>query len=245
MKKIVLLRHGESLWNKKGLFTGWTDVDLSSLGKKQAQESGKKLKKNNFNFDLAYSSYLKRVIKTAHISLEELDMLFIPIKKDWRLNERHYGNLQGLSKAKTAKEYGKEQVLLWRRSYKTRPPEIKKSNKFNQKNDKAYNNIEVPKAESLADVVIRIKRFWQDEIIPNLKKDKKIIIFGSGNSLRALVKHLDKISDKDIVDLNIPLGIPLVYDLDKNYKVKKSYYLASKKELKEATTKTKKAGSTR
>ncbi len=245
MKRIVLLRHGESLWNKKGLFTGWTDVDLSSLGKKQAKKAGEKLKKNGFDFNLAYSSYLKRVIKTAHISLEELNMLYIPIQKDWRLNERHYGNLQGLSKAKTVKEYGKEQVLLWRRSYKTRPPKIKTSNRFNQQKDRAYKSIEVPKAESLADVVIRIKKFWQEEIVPNLKKNKKIIIFGSGNSLRALVKHLDKISDKDVVNLNIPLGIPLVYNLDDKHRVKKHYYLASKKELKEATIKTKKANSTR
>lgn len=245
MTKIVLLRHGESLWNKKGLFTGWTDVDLSPLGKKQAKKAAEKLNKEGFKFDLAYTSYLKRVIKTANISLEELDLLYIPVKKDWRLNERHYGDLQGLNKAKTAKKFGKKQVLLWRRSYSTRPPEIKKSNKFNQENDLAYRDIKVPKSESLSDVVIRIKKFWQQEVVKNLKKDQKIIIFGSGNSLRALVKHLDNVSEKEIVDLNIPLGIPLVYNLDKNFKPKNHYYLATKKELKEATAKTKKAGSTR
>lgn len=244
MAKIVLLRHGESLWNKKGLFTGWTDVDLSVLGKKQAKTAGEKLKKNGFEFDLAYVSYLKRVIKTAHISLEELDSLYIPIKKDWRLNERHYGNLQGLNKAAMVKKFGKEQVLIWRRSYDMRPPEIMKNNKFDQKKHRAYEGINVPRAESLADVVIRIKKFWQQEIVPNLKKDKKIIIFGSGNSLRALVKYLDNIQDKEIVNLNIPLGIPLVYELDKKFKAKKHYYLASQKELKEATGKTKKVGST-
>jgi 2,3-bisphosphoglycerate-dependent phosphoglycerate mutase len=245
MTKIVLLRHGESIWNKKGLFTGWTDVDLSDLGKKQAKFAGEKLKKNKFEFDLVYSSYLKRVIKTAHISLDVLDLLYLPIIKDWRLNERHYGNLQGLNKAQTVKKFGKEQVLLWRRSYKTRPPEIKKNHKFNQDKNRAYKNIKVPKAESLADVVVRVKNFWHEEIIPKLKENKKIIIFGSGNSLRALVKYLNNINEQEIVSLNIPLGIPLVYEFDKKLKVKKNYYLASKKELKEATDKTKKAGSTR
>ncbi len=245
MSKIVLLRHGESLWNKKGLFTGWTDVDLSDLGKKQAKLAGQKLKKNKFDFDLVYTSYLKRVIKTAHISLDELNLLYLPIIKDWRLNERHYGNLQGLNKEQTAKKFGKEQVLLWRRSYETRPPIIEKENKFNQSKDRAYRNIKVPKAESLADVVIRVKNFWHEEIIPKLKEDKKIIIFGSGNSLRALCMYLDKLSQEEVINLNIPLGIPLVYKFDKKFKVKNNYYLASKKELKEATAKTKKAGSTR
>lgn len=245
MSKIVLLRHGESLWNKKGLFTGWTDVDLSDLGKLQAKSAGEKLKKNKLEFDLVYSSFLKRVIKTAHISMEVLDSLYLPIIKDWRLNERHYGNLQGLSKEETLKKYGKEQVLLWRRSYQTRPPEIDKKNKFNQEKNKAYKNIKVPKAESLADVLIRVKEFWRQEVISKLKDKKKIIIFASGNSLRALVMYLENIDQKDIVNLNVPLGIPLVYELDKKFKVKKSYYLASKKELKEAREKTKKAGSTR
>ncbi len=243
MSKIVLLRHGESEWNKQGLFTGWTDVDLSSLGEKQAKEAGEKLKKAGFSFDLAYCSVLKRVIKSMNITLEAMDLLWLPIKKDWRLNERHYGNLQGLNKKEMVKKFGQDQVLLWRRSYSLRPPEIKTSNHFNQAKDLAYKNIKVPSAESLADVVKRVKNFWQEEIILDLKKSKKIIIFASGNSLRALVKYLNNISEEKIVNLNIPLGIPLVCELDKNFKAKKDYYLASQAELRRAIAKTKKVGS--
>lgn len=238
MFKIVFLRHGESQWNKKNLFTGWTDVDLSEKGLLEAQMAGKKLKKAGFSFDLVYTSFLKRVIKTAYLSLEELDQMYLPVIKDWRLNERHYGNLQGLNKEQTARKFGQEQFNLWRRSYDIRPPEIKTNNKFNQEKDKRYHGIKVPRTESLKDVVTRVVPWWNKEILPLVKQKKKLLIVASGNSLRALVKHIDNIADKDIVALNIPTGVPLIYEFDKNFKVIKKYYLASQKELDRAVNKT-------
>lgn len=242
MYKIVLLRHGESTWNKKGLFTGWTDVDLSELGEKEACRAGKKLKKEGFNFDITFTSFLKRAIKTLNLTLEEMDLLWLPVNKDWRLNERHYGNLQGLNKKQTIEKFGEKQVSMWRRGYNVCPPKIDKKNKYNQKGLICYQDIEVPDSESLADVVVRVSSFWQKKVAPLIKKNKKILISASGNSLRALVKYLDDLSEEDVVKLNIPTGIPLVYELDKKLKPIKHYYLASAKDLKQATDKVVKQG---
>jgi len=245
MLKLVLLRHGESIWNEKGLFTGWTDVDLSQRGLIEAAIAGKKLKKAGFKFDLAYSSFLKRALKTLNIALEELDLLWLPVVKDWRLNERHYGNLQGLNKKQTAKKFGEEQVKIWRRSYDIRPPKIEAKNKFNQKNDPRYRGIKVPAAESLEDVVLRVAPWWEKEAAPLVRRGKTLLISASGNSLRALVKYLENMPAQEIVEFNIPTGIPLVYELDKNLKPIRRYYLASTKELKKATEKVKSQGKKR
>lgn len=242
MYKIVLIRHGESEWNKKGLFTGWTDVNLSEKGLAEAHEAGIFLKKKGFSFDYSYSSLLTRAIKTLNVVLEETNSLWVPVSRDWRMNERHYGNLQGLNKIEMAKKFGEEQVLVWRRSYDVRPPKIDSKNKFNQKGDPRYKGIKVPSAESLKDVVDRVIPFWEKEVKPNIKKGKKIIIAASGNSLRALVKYLDNLSEEEVLDLNIPTAIPLVYELDKNLKPTKHYYLASQKKLKEAIDKVKNQG---
>jgi len=233
MKKIVLIRHGESEWNKKNLFTGWTDVDLSERGVKEAQDAGEKLLKDGYHFDIAFTSCLKRASRTLDIVLKKMGNENIEIDVDWRLNERHYGNLQGLNKKDTAEKFGEDQVLIWRRSYSVRPPAIEPENEFNQENSPIYKDIIVPKSESLEDVVGRVKIFWEEKIIPELEKDKSIIISASGNSLRALVKYLDKISEDDIVNLNIPTGIPLIYELDENLSPVKNYYLAESSKLKE------------
>lgn len=242
MTKLVLLRHGESLWNQKGLFTGWTDVDLSANGVLEAMTAGKKLKKAGFRFDAAYSSYLKRALKTLDIVLEEIDQLWLPVAKDWRLNERHYGNLQGLNKQQMAKKFGEEQVKIWRRSYDVRPPKIEPSNKFNQKNEEKYRGIKVPEAESLKDVVARVLPIWEKELSPMIKAGHRLLISASGNSLRALVKILEDMPTEEIVEFNIPTGIPLIYELDKNLRPKSRYYLASAKELKAATDKVRNQG---
>lgn len=228
MYKLVLLRHGESIWNKENRFTGWTDVDLSPRGIKEARTAGKILKEKKFTFDLAFTSYLKRAIKTLWLVQEEMDFYWLPVKNSWRLNERHYGALQGLNKAETAKKFGDEQVLLWRRSYDIKPPALKKSDKRYPGKDPRYKNLknsELPTTECLKDTVKRFIPYWKKEIVPEIKKGKKIIIVAHGNSLRALVKYLDHISDKKIIELNIPTGIPLVYELDKNLKPQKKYYL--------------------
>jgi 2,3-bisphosphoglycerate-dependent phosphoglycerate mutase len=238
MFKLVILRHGESEWNKKGLFTGWTDVDLSKKGVLEAQQAGKKLKREGFIFDYVFASLLKRVLKTTNIVLEETDQLWLPIIKDWRLNERHYGNLQGLNKEQTAKKFGDHQFQLWRRSYDVKPPAITPANKYNQKNDRRYQNIKAPLTESLKDVVARVVPWWKEEAVPLIKKNKKLLIVASGNSLRALVKHIENISDQDIASLNIPTGIPLVYEFDNKLRVKKKYYLANAKDLKTAIQQT-------
>jgi len=242
MYKIVLLRHGESTWNKKGLFTGWTDVDLTSRGEKEAKEAGRELRKNGFVFNLAYTSLLKRAARTLKISLRELKQEKIPVRIDWRLNERHYGNLQGLNKIEMAKKFGEEQVLIWRRSYDIRPPKIDSSNKYNQKKSLKYKEIVVPATESLKDVVARVTPLWQKEIAPEIKRGKNILITASGNSLRAIVKYLDKVSPQEIVELNIPTGIPLVYELDKKFKPIRHYYLADPKKVKAALEKVKNQG---
>jgi 2,3-bisphosphoglycerate-dependent phosphoglycerate mutase len=242
MYKIVLLRHGESTWNKKGLFTGWTDVNLTKKGETEAKESGRGLKKNGFIFDLAYTSLLRRASRTLRLALKELGQRNIPVKTDWRLNERHYGNLQGLNKITMAKKFGEKQVLIWRRSYDVRPPRIDDNNKYNQKYDVKYKGIKVPAAESLRDVVARVRPFWRTEIAPKIKKGERIIITASGNSLRAIVKYLDKVSSRDIVGLNIPTGIPLVYELDKNLRPVRHYYLADSKKLHVAVEKVRSQG---
>jgi len=242
MLRIVLLRHGESTWNLKGLFTGWTDVDLTENGLAEAHLAGKKLKKAGFVFDCAYVSLLKRAIKTLDISLDELDQMYLPVIKDWRLNERHYGNLQGLNKKQMAKKFGEEQVKVWRRSYDVRPPKIDSQNKFNQIGEARYNGIKVPSAESLKDVVERVTPWWEKEIVPVLHSGKRVIISASGNSLRALVKYLENTPEDEIVEFNIPTGIPLVYELDKKLRPIQRYYLASAKELKAATDKVKNQG---
>lgn len=242
MYKIVLIRHGESVWNKKGLFTGWTDVNLSQQGIKEAHSAGQDLKKNKLKFDLAFTSFLKRAAKTLRIVLAELGEVKIPVVVDWRLNERHYGNLQGLNKQQMAEKFGEKQVLIWRRSYSVRPPKIEAANKYNQRLEARYTNIPVPEAESLKDVVERIIPFWKEEVVPEIKAGKKIIIAASGNSLRALIKYLDKVPSQEITKLNIPTAIPLVYELDQNLRPIKHYYLANQKKLQAAVEAVKKQG---
>lgn len=228
MKKIVLIRHGESVWNKENKFTGWVDVDLSEKGKEEARQAGKVLKENGFSFDLAFSSYLKRAIKTLNTVLEELDELHIPVVKSWKLNERHYGSLQGLNKSEMAQKFGEDQVLVWRRSYDTPPPELDSKDPASPVNDPKYKGInpdELPLTECLKDTVARFLPYYESTIVPEIKAGKNIIIAAHGNSLRSLVKHLDQISDDDIVSVNIPTAMPLVYELDDQLKPLKHYYL--------------------
>lgn len=228
MRKLVLLRHGESEWNKKNLFTGWTDVPLSEKGMIEAKEAGRILKSHHFEFDLAFVSLLKRSLKTLWIVLEELDHLWIPCEKSWRLNERHYGALQGLNKKETAEKYGKERVQSWRRSYRTKPLLLPQSDERFPGNQRMYHNIpdnELPVGESLKETVNRFLPYWEQSIVPEIKNGKKVIIAAHGNSLRALVKHLDSISDDDISSLEIPTGKPLVYELNDMLKPEKHYYL--------------------
>ena len=228
MYKIVLLRHGESIWNKENLFTGWTDVGLSENGITEAKEAGEILAKHNFLFDYAYVSLLKRSLQTLWHSLEVLDQLWIPWEKSWRLNERHYGALQGLNKKDTMEKYGKDQVHQWRRSYKIKPPQLEKEDKRFPGNERKYQHLtddQLPLGESLEDTVKRFLPFWLEQIVPTIKTGKNIIIAAHGNSLRALVKHLEKISDDEINSLEIPTGKPLVYELDENILFKKHCYL--------------------
>lgn len=237
MKKLVLLRHGESIWNQENRFTGWTDVDLTSKGLEEARNAGILLCENGFTFDIAHTSLLKRAIRTLWITLDEMDQMWIPVELNWRLNERHYGALQGLNKAETAKEYGDEQVLIWRRSYDTRPPSIVTEDKRYPGFDARYRNLspaDIPVAESLKDTVARFLPYWNQAIAPQIKAEKKIIIAAHGNSLRALIKHLDNISDEDILNYNIPTGIPLIYELDDNLKPLASYYLGDTGAIEEA-----------
>jgi 2,3-bisphosphoglycerate-dependent phosphoglycerate mutase len=228
MIKLVLLRHGESIWNKENLFTGWTDVDLSEQGKAEANQAGELLKAEGFTFDVAFTSVLKRAIRTLWIALDALDLMWIPVEHSWRLNERHYGALQGLNKAQTAAKYGDEQVLVWRRSYDEPPPPLEKSDPRYPGADPRYRGLspsEIPLTECLKDTVARFLPYWHQTIVPAIKSGKKVIIAAHGNSLRALVKHLDQMSDHDIVGLNIPTGVPLVYELDQELKPLRHYYL--------------------
>ncbi len=237
MYKVVLLRHGESEWNKENRFTGWKDVGLSEKGVQEAHEAGKTLKAEGYAFDMAFTSVLKRAIKTLWITLEELDLMWIPVTRSWRLNERHYGALQGLNKAETAEKYGDEQVLIWRRSYDTPPPALTKDDERWPGHDPRYKDLDekdVPLTECLKDTVARFLPYWNDVISPEIKKGKKVIIAAHGNSLRALVKYLDNISDEEITKLNIPTGIPLVYELDENLKPIKNYYLGDQEKIKAA-----------
>ncbi len=237
MHKLVLLRHGESVWNKENLFTGWTDVDLSEQGLKEAKRAGQQLKKDGYIFDIAYTSVLKRAIRTLWISLDELDMMWIPVHRSWRLNERHYGALQGLNKAQTAEKYGDDQVKIWRRSYDTPPPILEKTDDRYPGKDRRYSELsekELPLTECLKDTVARFLPLWTETIAPTIKSGKRVIIAAHGNSLRALVKYLDNVSDNDIVSLNIPTGVPLVYELDDNLKPIKHYYLGDPEEIAKA-----------
>ena len=216
MLKLVLLRHGESIWNKENRFTGWTDVDLSEEGVSQARQAGVSLKDKGFTFDIAFTSVLKRAIRTLEIVLSEMKLERVPVLKSWRLNERHYGALQGLNKEKTAQKYGEEQVAIWRRSYSIAPPPLTKEDSRFPGHDPLYkdvNSAELPLTESLKDTVERFLPYWQDDIEPLLRDQKRILIVAHGNSLRALVKYLDHVSDEDIVKLEIPTGVPLVYEL--------------------------------
>ena len=226
--KIVFIRHGESQWNKENRFTGWTDVDISEKGVAEAKMSAQLLKAEGFEFDCVFTSVLKRAIRTMLIVLDETDQMWLPVTRAWQLNERHYGALQGLNKAETAAQYGEEQVFIWRRSYDTPPSPLKKSDPRHPGNDRRYNGLkksELPATESLKDCLARVVPYWKKQIIPELKKKKRILIVAHGNSLRALIKHLDGISDDKNSELNIPTGIPLVYELNNNFKPIKSYYL--------------------
>ena len=235
MHKLVLIRHGQSEWNKTHRFTGWTDVDLTEQGKVEATNAGEALKKEGYTFDLAFTSVLKRAIRTLNIVLSEMDLMWLPVRKSWRLNERHYGDLQGLNKKEMAEKVGEEQVHIWRRSYDIPPPELKVDDERNMQNDPRYANFDgekFPLSECLKDTVDRFLPYWENEIAPKIKDGKKIIIAAHGNSLRALVQYLDSISEEDIVSLNIPTGVPLVYELDENLKPIKNYYLGDADEIK-------------
>ncbi|AMO97529.1 2,3-bisphosphoglycerate-dependent phosphoglycerate mutase [Collimonas fungivorans] len=228
MYKIVLMRHGESTWNLANRFTGWVDVDLTEKGVAEARQAGQLLKEAGFTFDLAYTSVLKRAIRTLWGTLDEMDLMWLPVRHHWRLNERHYGALQGLNKAETAAKYGDEQVMVWRRSYDTPPLPLEPDDPRTSYDDPRYAGLkreEIPLTECLKDTVARVLPFWNDEIAPSIRNGKRIIISAHGNSLRALIKMLDGISDQDIVGLNIPNGQPLVYELDADLKPIKSYYL--------------------
>jgi len=237
MYKVVMVRHGESVWNKENRFTGWTDVDLSEKGIEEAKKGGRILKENGYVFDVAFTSVLKRAINTLHIILAEMDLLWIPEYKHWRLNERHYGALQGLNKAEMAEKYGEEQVKIWRRSYDVPPPPLTKDDPRYPGHDPRYKDLkeeEIPLCESLKDTVARVLPYWNEVIAPTIKEGKRVIIAAHGNSIRALVKYLDNISDQDIVEVNIPTGIPLVYELDENLKPINRYYLGDPEEVRKA-----------
>lgn len=229
MYKIVLMRHGESTWNLENRFTGWTDVDLTPRGEEEAHAAGKLLKAKGYAFDLAYTSMLKRANKTLNVVLEELDQLWLPVEHSWRLNERHYGALQGLNKAETAAKYGDDQVLIWRRSYDVPPAPIPDGDPRLEDNNPRYADVPravLPRTECLKDTVARVVPYWETVIVPQVLSGKRILIAAHGNSLRGLIKYLDQVSDEEIVGLNIPTAQPLVYELDANLKPVKHYYLA-------------------
>jgi 2,3-bisphosphoglycerate-dependent phosphoglycerate mutase len=237
MYKVVLLRHGESTWNRENRFTGWTDVDLSDKGREEAAEAGKVLRESGFVFDVAFTSVLKRAIRTCWMALDELDLLWIPVTRDWRLNERHYGALQGLNKAETAAKHGEEQIKIWRRSYDTPPPPLARDDPRHPSHDPRYAALapqDQPDTESLKETVARFVPYWTNTIAPVVTSGQRVLITAHGNSLRALVKYLDGISDADIVELNIPTGIPLVYELDAALKPVRSYYLGDPEAAKRA-----------
>ncbi len=237
MKKLVLLRHGESTWNRENRFTGWTDVDLTERGVAEARRAGQQLEKQGLLFDIAYTSVLKRAIRTLWIVLDELDQMWIPVHQSWRLNERHYGALQGLNKVETAREYGDQQVLEWRRSYDTPPPALDSSDERFPGSDPRYADLDsrdIPRTECLKDTIARFLPYWHATIAPEVRAGKRVIIAAHGNSLRALVKYLDDVSDEDILSLNIPTGVPLVYELDDSLKPVRSRYLGDADEVQKA-----------
>lgn len=237
MYKLLMIRHGESQWNKENRFTGWHDVDLSEKGLEEAHTAGKLLKAEGFTFDEAMTSVLRRAIRTLWIVLDEMDLMWIPETKSWRLNERHYGGLQGLNKAETAAEYGNEQVLIWRRSYDVPPPDLDPTDERFLGNESRYRTVpagEFPNGECLKDTVARVMPFWQSDIVPKIQSGKRLIIAAHGNSIRAMVKYLDNISDDEIVELNIPTGVPLIYELDADLKPIRSYYLGDQDAIKAA-----------
>ena len=237
MHPVVLLRHGESLWNKSNRFTGWTDVGLTEYGVEQARQAGRILLAEGYTFDTAYTSVLKRAIKTLWLALEEMDRMWIPVHRSWRLNERHYGALQGLNKAETAAEYGESQVKIWRRSYDTSPPALDKADERYPGNDPRYQGLaesELPVTECLKDTVDRFLPYWHETIEPEIRSGRKVFIVAHGNSLRALVKYLDQVSDEEIVELNIPTGVPLVYELDDDLKPIRHRYLGDQAEIEKA-----------
>ncbi|HOY64412.1 MAG TPA: 2,3-diphosphoglycerate-dependent phosphoglycerate mutase [bacterium] len=237
MFKLTLIRHGESQWNRENRFTGWTDVDLTEKGMSEAHEAARLLSEQELSFDVAFTSTLKRAIRTLWTIMDDMDLMWIPVYRSWRLNERHYGGLQGLNKAETAAKHGDEQVLVWRRSYDIPPPPLENSDPRHPANDRKYKDIDpalLPATECLKDTVARFMPLWLDEIAPAVKSGKRVIIAAHGNSLRALVKYLDNVSETDILKLNIPTGIPLIYELDDNLKPIRNYYLGDPEKLKAA-----------
>lgn len=248
MYRVVLLRHGESIWNKENKFTGWTDVDLSEKGVDEALSAAASLKKEGFAFDSAFTSVLKRAIRTLWIVLDDMDLMWIPVYNSWRLNERHYGALQGLNKAQTAEKFGEEQVLIWRRSYDVAPPALEEKDPRYPGRDPRYKGLgpkEIPLTECLKDTVARFLPYWHQSIAPVIKSGKRIIIAAHGNSLRALVKYLDDVPDKDIVGLNIPTGIPLVYELKEDLRPIRHYYLGDPRDIEKAIAEVAKQGKTK
>ncbi len=237
MIKVVLLRHGESQWNRENRFTGWTDVDLSEKGKEEAKRAAAILSEQGYTFDLAFTSVLTRAIRTLWIVLDGMDLMYIPVEHSYRLNERHYGALQGLNKAEMAKTYGDKQVLVWRRSYDVRPPALTPDDPRHSRHDPRYAALadsDIPLTECLKDTVARVVPYWEGQIVPQLKAGRKVIVAAHGNSLRALVKYLDDVPDQDIVELNIPTGVPLVYELDDDLRPLRHYYLGDPEELAKA-----------
>ncbi|HXB67981.1 MAG TPA: 2,3-diphosphoglycerate-dependent phosphoglycerate mutase [Candidatus Acidoferrales bacterium] len=237
MNKLVIVRHGESTWNKENRFTGWTDVDLSEKGRQEAKEGGQVLKKEGYTFDVAFTSVLKRAIRTLWSIQDEMDLMWIPVHRSWRLNERHYGALQGLNKAETAARFGEDQVKIWRRSYDIPPPELTADDERYPGHDPRYQGLgkaDLPLTECLKDTVARVLPLWNDTIAPAVRSGRKVLIAAHGNSLRALVKYLDHVSEADIVELNIPTGMPLVYELDDHLKPLNRYYLGDPEKVKAA-----------
>lgn len=237
MYKLVLMRHGESQWNLENRFTGWTDVDLTDLGREQARQAGQLLKEQGYEFDVAFTSVLKRAIRTLWIALDAMDAMYLPIHNNWRLNERHYGALQGLNKAETAAQYGDEQVLIWRRAYAIAPNPLEQDDPRHPKFDPRYARLspeQLPATECLKDTVARVLPFWNETIAPSIRAGRRVLVAAHGNSLRALIKHLDNVSEEDIVHLNIPTGQPLVYELDESLRPIRHYYLGDPAEIEAA-----------
>ena len=237
MHKLVLIRHGESTWNVDNRFTGWTDVDLSPKGRSEAHEAARLLKEGGYTFDVAHTSVLKRAIRTLWMLLDDMDLMWLPVHRTWRLNERHYGALQGLDKAETAAKYGDEQVLKWRRSFADPPPPLDPNDERHPRHDRRYAGLtdaELPAAESLKDTIARFLPYWHETIAPDIRAGKRVLVAAHGNSLRALVKYLDHVSDEDIVGLNIPTGVPRVYELDENLEPIRHYYLGDPEAVRKA-----------